>query len=232
MKSKYTFVLSLAGIVIFALPGLCAEPGLGREPSLNLLEASDKYHLNTGKVWESAFLNSDEIKSELSKFLPGMDASKLQSELLKKFGKIIMEDTVAQKNSYSVRVDDNPSLSFHQQFFLSDLHAFMESLQKNKKSKISREALRPFMKVIRNTSLNSYELCQEYPMRVSAVRRTNQFLEYFEDIAKVSSNPALKREYSKALRTDQLERDQAQKDLQNYRTEIETLTRKKLEELF
>ncbi len=232
MKLEFAFSLTLSGIIIFAVPGLCAEPGLGNEPSLYLLNASDKYHLNTNKVWESAFLNSGEIKSELSKFLPGMDASKLQSELFKKFGKIIMEDTIAQQNPYSVRVNDIPSLSFHQQFFLSDLHAFMETLQKNKKSKISREALRPFMKIIRNASLHAYELSQEYPLRVSAVRRTNSFLEHFEDIAKVSSNPTLKREYSEALRTDQLERDKAQKDLQDYRTEIETLTGTKLEELF
>lgn len=161
--------------------------------------------LDDNKVWQAAFKNSSEIKNGLSKFLPEVDATKLQTQFFENFGEKIFEDTDAQ-------------------FYLSDFYNFILAHQTNKNSKITREELRPFMKVLRNESQKIHELCAEYPLHVSTVCRTRFFLEDSVRQKRTYSNSPYGTGYHAAVKKDQVEYEEATRALQEYRSKIEEVT--------
>lgn len=161
--------------------------------------------LDNSKVWQAAFKNSSEIKNGLSKFLPEMEATKLQTLFFEKFGEKIFEDT-------------------GEQFNLSDIYNFILAHQTNKKSKITREELRPFMKVLRNESQKIHDLCAEYPLHVSTVCCTRFFLEDSVRQKATYSNSPDMTGYDTAVKKDQVEYEEATKALQEYRSKIEAVT--------
>lgn len=193
LRRSALWSLTLSAILAVASPAF----GSAEEYTWDILDNS--------KVWQAAFKNSSEIKDGLSKFLPEMDATKLQTLFFENFGEKIFEDTGAQ-------------------FYLSDFYNFILAHQTNKKSKITRDELRPFMKVLRNESQKIHDLCAEYPLHVSTVCRTRFFLEDSVKQKGTYSNSADMTGYNTAVKKDQVEYEEATKALQEYRSKIEAVT--------
>jgi hypothetical protein len=211
LRRSALWSLTLSAILAVASPAF----GSAEEYTWDILDNS--------KVWQAAFKNSSEIKDGLSKFLPEMDATKLQTLFFENFGEKIFEDTVEQYSNASGS-GNPPSLSFYQKFYLSDFYNFIRAHQTNKKSKITREELRPFMKVLRNESQKIHDLCAEYPLHVSTVCRTRFFLEDSIRQKGTYSNSAEMSGYHTAVKKDQAEYEDAIKALQEYRSKIEAVT--------